>query len=95
VRVAGVEVGKTPIADRFTYFNGNPVMTLPDASRASVGTDRLGLYAALNIKPGPVQVETAGSNAPEGQLMSFGTFSAFVYPDAVSLVNINGGKPLP
>ena len=35
----------TPGADRFTYFNGNPVKTLPDASRASVGTDRLGLFA--------------------------------------------------
>lgn len=92
VRVANVEVTTTPTADRLTYFNGNPVKTLPDSSRAAVGTDRLGLFAALNIKPGPVTVAAAGGNAAGAPLMSFGTFDAFVYTDAVSIVNVNGGK---
>jgi len=92
IRVGNVEVVTTPGADRFTYFNGNPIMTLPDASRASVGTDRLGLFAALNIKPGAVTVETGGATASGGPLISFGTFDAFVYANAVSIVNINGGK---
>ena len=37
VRVENAEVAMSPGADRFTYFNGNPIKTLPDASRASVG----------------------------------------------------------
>jgi hypothetical protein len=92
IRVANIEVVTTPPADRFTYFNGNPITTLPDASRASVGTDQLGLFAALNVKPGAVHVESGGATAASGPLVSFGTFDAFVYANAVSIVNINGGK---
>ena len=92
VRVANVEVATTPQADRFTYFNGNPVMTLPDASRAAIGTDRLGLFAALNVAPGAVHVETAAVKTLGDALTSFGTFDAFVYPNTVSIVTLNGGK---
>ena len=93
VRVDNVEVATTPGADRLTYFNGNPIMTLPDASRASVGTDRLGLFAALNEKPGAVHVETGGgTSAGGGALMSFGTVDAFVYSNTVTIVNVNGGR---
>jgi hypothetical protein len=92
VRVGNVEVATTPSADRLTYFNGNPIMTLPDASRAAVGTDRLGLFAALNVKPGKVHVEAAGSTSTGGPLISFGTFDAFVYPNTTTIVNVNGGK---
>jgi hypothetical protein len=92
IRVANVEVATTPSADRNTYFNGNPVMTLPDASRAAVGTDRLGLFAALNVVPGAVHVETAGVKTLGDALMSFGAFDAFVYANTVSIVTINGGK---
>jgi hypothetical protein len=92
VRVDDVEVATTPTADRFTYFNGNPIMTLPDSSRAAVGTDRLGLFAALNVAPGPVHVETAGTPSLSDPLTTFGTFDAFVYPNTVSIINVNGGK---
>lgn len=92
VRVANVEVATTPGADRFTYFNGNPIMTLPDSSRAAVGTDRLGLFAALNVTPGPVHIEAAGSKTLTDPLISFGTFDAFIYPNTVTIVNVNGGK---
>ncbi len=92
VRVANVEVATTPAADRFTYFNGNPIMTLPDSSRAAVGTDRLGLFAALNVAPGAVHIETAASKTLADPLGSFGTFDAFVYPNTVSIVTVNGGK---
>ena len=67
-------------------------MTLPDSARAAVGTDRLGLFAALNIKPGPVHVEAAGGRRAGAPLTSFGTFDAFVYANTVSIVNVNGGK---
>jgi hypothetical protein len=92
IRVDNVEVVTTPLADRLTYFNGNPIMTLPDASRAAVGTDRLGLFAALNEKPGAVHVEAGGETAAGGALTSFGTIDAFVYANAVTIVNVNGGK---
>jgi hypothetical protein len=92
LRVANVEVASTPGADRFTYFNGNPIMTLPDSSRAAVGTDRLGLFAGLNVKPGPVHIEAAGVQTLGDPIRSFGSFDAFVYPNAVSIVNVNGGR---
>jgi hypothetical protein len=93
LRVGNVAVGTNPTADRFTYFNGNPIMTLPDSSRFSSGTDRLGLFAALNIEPGKVSVGAGGLTTAGGMMVDFGTFDAFVYPDTVSVVNVNGGKP--
>jgi hypothetical protein len=92
IRVANVQLATTPSGDRFTYFNGNPVRTLPDSTRAAVGTDRLGLFAALNVKPGAVKVETLGERTAGGALESFGTVDAFVYPNAVTIVNVNGGR---
>ena len=85
-----MQVGVSPEGERFTYFNGNPYMTLPDASRAATGTDRLGLYAALNVAPGPVQVEAAG--LVDGKTVSLGKFSAIAYPNSVAVLNLNGGK---
>jgi hypothetical protein len=93
VRVENVAVGVSPAPDRLTYFNGNPVMTLPDPSRAATGTDRLGLFAALNLLPGKVTVQAAGLTAAGGAMTSFGKFEARVYGDSVSVVNVNGGKP--
>jgi hypothetical protein len=91
IRVGNVAVATSPSADRFTYFNGNPIMTLPDSSRFSSGTDRLGLFSALNLKPGKVAIQGAGLVG--GKLTDFGSFSANVYADSVSVVNVNGGKP--
>ena len=92
IRVDNVQVAVTPQADRLTYFNGNPVKTVPDPKRATLGTDRLGLFAALNAKPGKVTVSTAGADVSNSALRSFGTVDAFVYPDTVTIVNVNGGK---
>ena len=39
-----------------------------------------------------MRVETAGALNVGDALQSFGTFDAFVYANAVSIVNINGGK---
>jgi hypothetical protein len=95
VRVGYVQVGVSPEGDRFTYFNGNPIKTLPDSGRVGAGTDRLGLYAALNVKPGNVTVETAGLTSAGGAPTTFGRFTAIVYPNTVSVANINGGRPQP
>jgi hypothetical protein len=92
IRVANVQLATTPPGDRFTYFNGNPIQTLPDSTRAAMGTDRLGLFASLNVKPGAVRVETLGETTAGGALESFGTVDAFVYPNSVTIVNVNGGR---
>ncbi|HZS36833.1 MAG TPA: hypothetical protein VFF06_08405 [Polyangia bacterium] len=90
-RVSNLDVGTAPAGTRFTYFNGNPVKTLPDTSRTA--TDQLGLYAALGLTPGKASVVAAGTLTDGGPLVSFGTFDANVFADSVAVVNINGGKP--
>lgn len=92
VRLNFVQVSAVPKPDRFTYFNGSAVKSVPDPRLATVGTDRLGLFAALNEKPGKVTLTTAGALDAGLTLTSFGSIDAFVYPDTVSIVNVNGGK---
>jgi hypothetical protein len=92
IRVANVMVGIKPLGDRLTYFNGDPFKTLPDAGRAQLGTDRLGLYSWLNVAAGKAKIEGVGSVG--GTNVGFGKFTAWVYPGVVSVVNLNGGKPV-
>jgi hypothetical protein len=91
VRVQNVVVGTYPAAGVLTYFNGNQWNTLP--VRGNPGTCRLGLYAALDIAPGKVQIEAAGLVG--GAVKSFGWYEAMVFADAVTVVSVNTGKPLP
>ncbi len=91
IRIANVTVGVTPPAARFTYFNGDPIKTIPDASR--LATDRLGLYAGLSLTPGTASVVAGGLLSAGATLTSFGTFDAHAFPDSVTIVNVNGGKP--
>jgi len=93
IRVANVSVGVKPSFDRFTYFNGNPIKTVPDPSRT--GTDRLGLFTALNVPPGKASVQAAASLDGTSPMVDFGAFNAVVYPDTVSVINVNGGRPKP
>lgn len=91
IRIGGAQVGTLPSGDRFTYFNGNPFNTLPDSGRVASGTDRLGLYSSLNVAPGAAVVEAVGIAG--GKQVSLGRYTAQVYAGAVSVVNLNGGKP--
>jgi hypothetical protein len=91
IRIGNVVVGVVPQAARFTYFNGDPIKTVPDTSR--LATDRLGLYAGLSVAPGPASVVAAGTLTDGGALTSFGAFDAQVFADSVTVININGGKP--
>jgi hypothetical protein len=91
VRVANLSVGVKPSYDKFSYFNGNPIKTVPDPSRT--GTDRLGLYTALDVPPGKASVQAGGSTDGTSPLIDFGSFDAYVYKDTVSVVNVNGGRP--
>jgi hypothetical protein len=91
VRIENAQVAVSPPPDRLTYFNGDPYMTIPDASRAATGTSRLGLYSALNVAPGAVNVEAVGLVG--GKLTSLGKMRTFVYAGSVAVINLNGGKP--
>jgi hypothetical protein len=88
VRITDALVGTIPTADRLTYFSGIPM--IPTATRATIGTDESGLFAALNLAPGPVQVQAAGALVANGPNVSFGAFDGFVYANTLSLVNLNG-----
>jgi hypothetical protein len=91
MRLQWAQIGVTPAAAQLKYFNGNQWNTLPTTSPD--GTCRLGLYAALDLMPGTVQIEAYGLVGSTVQ--SLGWYAAIVFPDAVTIVSINTGKPLP
>jgi len=72
-----------------TFFSDDELHPLPvNAARA---TSTLGLYAAFDIKPGPVTVAAEG--LVKGQVMTAGYFRARVFPDAVTAVTFRGLRP--
>jgi hypothetical protein len=91
VRVSGAQVGTNPQSTTLTYFNGDPANTLPSVGRTPQGTDVDGLYAALDLVPGPVTVRAAGEVA--GSTVDLGSFKAKIWPDSVSIIPINSGHP--
>ncbi|MSP26208.1 MAG: hypothetical protein EXR75_13835 [Myxococcales bacterium] len=72
-----------------TYFTNDEENPLPDLS--AKGTSTLGLYAALDIAPGPIAVAAAG--VFDGKLVSTGYFRARIFPDAVSSFTFRGLRP--
>ncbi len=91
LRLTGAQVGLYPMTDYFSYFNGNPVSTLPNMSQLQRGTNRLSLYAAMNLDPGPLRVEAWGLVGGEPTLLGHHTVQ--IFPDSVTIVSINDGMP--
>ncbi len=91
IRISGAQVFMYPISQYFSYFNGNPVDTLPLLTQFSHGTNRLGLFAAMNVEPGPVHVEAWGQIGNEDTLL--GELDVQVFPDSVTILSINDGMP--
>ncbi len=89
VRVENASVGVYPIPRVLAYFNDNPSNPLPDISRT--GTSLLGLYAALDLPPGPADVSAVGLVG--GQLVSLGWYHARVFPNSVTAVTLRGLRP--
>ncbi len=88
IRVEFAQVGTNPpAAGVFTFFNDNPTNPLPDTSR-DVGTSLLGLYGALDIPAGPVDVAAVGRL--EGQTVTLGWYRARVFAGAVTTVTLRG-----
>lgn len=87
VRLEYATVGVTgnPLAK--VYFNDIADNPLPSVARTQ-GTSLLGLYAGLDIAPGPVDIAAIGY--VDGQRVSLGWYRARIFPDAVTAVTLRG-----
>ena len=92
IKLSNFHVGTKPTPTVLTYFNGNPVKTLPDLSRSD-GTNNDGLFAALDIVPGPVKVSAAGY--VNKVTVTAGSLDVAVLPDTVTVITFEGRKPAP
>jgi len=90
IRVEFAQVNTNPRAVAMTYFNDNPDNPLPVMSRTE-GTSILGLYAALDVPAGPVDV-AAVAYADDGTV-SLGWYRAQVFEGAVTVVTLRGLRP--
>lgn len=90
VRIEYAQIGTTPEAIVTTYFNDNPDNPLPSAGRTE-GTSLLGLFAALDIPEGPVDI--AALARVDGEIVSAGWYRARVFAGAVTTVTVRGLRP--
>ena len=90
VRLEYAQVGVSPRAETLVYFNDNPSNPLPQMGRAE-GTSMLGLYSALNIAAGPVDVSAAGRVGDDA--VSLGWYRVRVFEGAVTAVTLRGLRP--
>jgi hypothetical protein len=91
VRVSNAVVDIDVSKAQTVYFTDNEDHPLPDPQGHPKGTSTLGLYAALDVKPGPVTVAAAGNVG--GQLVTLGFLHARVFPDSVTSVTFRGMRP--
>ncbi|MCC7537399.1 MAG: hypothetical protein IT379_14345 [Deltaproteobacteria bacterium] len=91
VRLSYVQVAASPSPQVLTYFNDNPANPLPDVGRRD-GTSLLGLYSALDIPPGPVDIAAVGNVDGVG-VVSFGWYRARIFPNAITVVTLRGLRP--
>ena len=89
VRLSGALGAIDQSSAGFFYFNSDESAPLPDLEATS--TSILGLYAGLDIKPGPIVVAAMGlvDNKP----VTLGYFRARIFPDAVTAVTFKGLQP--
>jgi hypothetical protein len=90
IRVEFAQVGTNPTAVARTYFSDNPDNPLPVTSRTE-GTSLLGLYAALDVPEGPVDIAAVARIG--GQTLSLGFYRARVFDGAVTVVTLRGLRP--
>jgi hypothetical protein len=77
---------------RLAYFNGNPNNRLPNSSQVDTNMD--GLFAAVNLPPGPNRVSTmacvANCNTPQAELVAIGARDVFQTPKSVIIATFEG-----
>ncbi len=86
-RLEFAQVATNPAPEVLAYFNDNPDNPLPVASRFE-GTSLLGLYAALDIPEGPVDVSAIGR--VDGELVSLGWYRVRVFAGAITSITLRG-----
>ncbi len=86
VRVLNATAGIDKPKANLTYFTSDEDSPLPDLGAKS--TSKLGLYAALDVPQG--QVNVAATGLVGGQVVSLGRHTVWVYPDTVSSVTFRG-----
>lgn len=91
VRVSNAVVDIDISKAQTVYFTNDQDHPLPDPQGHPKGTSTLGLYAALDVKPGPVTVAAAGK--VDGKLVTLGFFHAQIFADSVTSVTFRGMRP--
>ena len=72
-----------------TYFTDDELTPLPDAKAKATST--LGLYAALDVREGPITVAAGG--VIDGSLVGVGIFRARVFANSITSVTFRGLRP--
>src|SRR5690606_2463415 len=97
VRLQNAVVDVNAMRTSMIFFTPDEDAPLPDTARTQIGsTGRLGLYAALDVAPGPVRVSAIGlrdNGTSQGELVSLGYYDARVFPDSVTSVTLRGLRP--
>jgi hypothetical protein len=89
VRLHGATVDVNVSKQLLTYFTSDEEAPLPDPSATS--TSILGLYAALDVPPGPAGVAALG--LVNGKVTTVGYFQARVFANSVTAVTFQGVRP--
>ncbi len=88
VRLANAIVD-VDVSRELTYFTDNELTPLPD--KGAKATSTLGLYAALDVREGPITVAAGG--VMDGALVGAGIFRARIFPNSVTSVTFRGLRP--
>ncbi len=89
VRVANAVADVDVFKRSLTYFSSNEDNPLPDVN--ALATSQLGLYAVLDVAPGPATVAAAG--LVNGEVVTLGHHQVYVYPDTVTSLTFRGLRP--
>lgn len=93
IRLSGatVDIDAAHEADMF-YFGENESDPLPDKSRGTLGTSKLGLFGTLNVTTGvPIRISAIGKHADQTILL--GTTVVRTFPGAVTALRLRGRRP--
>jgi hypothetical protein len=93
VRLSGATVDTdAPHEGDMFYFGENESDPLPDKSRSSLGTSKLGLFGTLNVPTGvPIKISALGKSG--GQTVLLGTYTVQAFPGSVTALSFRGRRP--
>jgi hypothetical protein len=93
IRLAGatVDIDTAHEGDMF-YFGENEADPLPDKTRSSAGTSRIGLFGTLNVTTGvPIRISAIGNY--NGQTVLLGTHTVQTFKGSVTALRLRGRRP--